>query len=173
MKEMEWFWRCSEEEDLARRAIARVWRSIGVSCTDWEGGEKKGKVGEGQKQDIVNDAMDVLAICGPQYMHAYPSVEQLDVVARKLICERGVGRRIVKREDFKGLMRLLLSMRLYREKWGSFYHFGEFVDEKYGEKDHVEEMVDGMIGGGCDQWIKDEQLEEVVQMMVCLLISPK
>lgn len=115
----------------------------------------------------LSDVMYVLIMVVPQFMHAAPSPEQLEVVAWNLFARGPIlMQREVRREGVSTLMNLLLRMRLSNEKWGSSYHLGDFVDTSRADKEMTEALVNSLTGGGSEQTITFDQLLLSIDMVV-------
>ncbi|OBT52701.1 hypothetical protein VE04_07153 [Pseudogymnoascus sp. 24MN13] len=152
-RELDWFWR-NDEAFFRRASFERMFRSIGVlETTNQLLKEQNGMT------SALSDAMDVLIMVVPQFMHGAPSPEQLEVVARNLFAkEPTLTQREVRREDVSTLMDLLLRMTLSEEKWGSVYHLGDFVDASPADKELTEALVNSLTGDGSEQIVTYDQL---------------
>ncbi len=115
----------------------------------------------------LSDAMDVLIVVVPQFMHAAPSPEQLEVVARKLFAgEPTLTQREVRRDVVSILMNLLLRMRLNKEKWGSFYHLSAFAEASPADEELTEALVNSLTGDESEQTVTSDQLLRAIDMLV-------
>ena len=160
-RELDWFWR-NDAAFFRRARFERMFRSIGVAeSTTHVLKQQNGMT------SALSDAMDVLIMLVPQFMHAAPSPEQLEVVARNLFArEPTLTQREVRREDVSILMDLLLRMRLTNEKWGSSYHLGDFVDASPADKELTEALVNSLIGDGSEQIVTSDQLLLAIDIVV-------
>lgn len=102
----------------------------------------------------LSDAMDVLIVVVPQFMQTAPSPEQLEVVARTLFAEEPtLAQREVRRDLVSTLMNLLLRIRLNKEKWGSFYHLGDFAEASLADEGLTEALVNTLTGDESEQTV--------------------
>ncbi|KAI0468349.1 hypothetical protein F4859DRAFT_491319 [Xylaria cf. heliscus] len=164
-RELEWYWR--QDAAFFRRAgFTRIFRSIAVS--DYTSLKEQ----QIDMTSSLSDAMDVLVMIGPQFIHAAPSEPQLESVARKLFAEGPpvVQRQVVEREDVSALMQLLLRLRLREERWGACYHFGDLVEAGSGEEDFAKVLVDTLTGDRNEQIVTFQELSGVIDLMPNLLL---
>ncbi|ETS77037.1 hypothetical protein PFICI_10911 [Pestalotiopsis fici W106-1] len=158
-RELDWFWR-HDAAFFHNACFARVFRSLAVPETATiEQGKSVNQVND--VTPSLSDAMDVLVMVGPQFIHAMPSERQLETVARRLFisgpaAERGSARR----EDVSNLMELLLRLELNEEKWGSYYHYGHILQADPANEEFTEALVDALMGGENKQVMTPEQLLE-------------
>ncbi|OBT83027.1 hypothetical protein VE02_07762 [Pseudogymnoascus sp. 03VT05] len=159
-RELEWFWR-NDAAFFRRASYERMFRSIGAPETTTQPLKQQNGM-----TSALSDAMDGLIMVGPQFMHAAPSPEQLEVVARNLFArEPALTQREVRWEDVSTLMNLLLRMRLNKEKWGSFYHLGDFVYASPADKELTEALVDSLTGDGSEQTVTSDQLLRAIDIV--------
>ncbi|ELR09470.1 hypothetical protein VC83_00615 [Pseudogymnoascus destructans] len=150
---LEWFWR-NDAAFFRRANFERMFRSIGVPETTTQLLNQQNGM-----TSALSDAMDVLIMVVPQFMHAAPSPEQLEVVAWNLFArETTLTQREVKREVVSTLKYLLLRIRLNKEKWRSFCHLGDFVDASPADKELTEALVNSLTGDGSEQTVTSDQL---------------
>ncbi|KAK6072575.1 hypothetical protein SCUP234_09125 [Seiridium cupressi] len=116
-RELEWYWR-NDATDFHRASFERIFRSIAAPDRN------TGNEFQHEKNDttsMLSDAMDDLVMVGPQFMHAMPSTEQLETIARKLSTEGfAVARKAVTREESSALINLLLRLDLRKENGAGF-----------------------------------------------------
>ncbi|KAK6063347.1 hypothetical protein SCUP515_12501 [Seiridium cupressi] len=116
-RELEWYWR-NDATDFHRASFERIFRSIAAPDRN------TGNEFQHEKNDttsMLSDAMDDLVMVGPQFMHAMPSTEQLETIARKLSTEGfAVARKAVTREESSALISLLLRLDLRKENGAGF-----------------------------------------------------
>lgn len=147
--------------------IARLFRSIGISTTT-------ARLKEYSLPDdpTVSDAMDVLAMVVPQFIHGGPSPEQLEIVARRLFSEEpAVTERSVGRKEVLALIGLLLRLRVKKEIWGSggsFFNFGDIAEASSTDAEVVEALVNSLLDYKNEQPIASEQLLRVTDLMASL-----
>ncbi|OBT43810.1 hypothetical protein VE00_06305 [Pseudogymnoascus sp. WSF 3629] len=152
-RELDWFWR-NDAAFFRRAKFERMFRSIGVPETTTQVPKQQNGMAS-----ALSDVMDALIMVVPQFMHAAPSPEQLEVVARNLFAREPTLTQIeVRREDVSTLMDLLLRMRLTNEKWGSSYHLSDFVDASPADKELTEAIVNSLTGDGSEQTVTSDQL---------------
>ncbi|OBT70954.1 hypothetical protein VF21_10226 [Pseudogymnoascus sp. 05NY08] len=164
-RELEWFWR-NDAAFFRRASFKRMFRSIGVPETTTRLLKQQNGM-----TSTLSDAMDVFIMVGPQFMHAAPSPEQLEAVARNLFArEPTLTQREVRREDVSTLVDLLLRMRLNKEKWGSFYHLGDFVDASPADNELTEALVNSLIGDGSEQTVTSDQLLRAIDIVANLQV---
>ncbi|KAJ9138370.1 hypothetical protein NKR23_g8493 [Pleurostoma richardsiae] len=140
-RELDWFWR-NDATFFRRASFARIFRSIATPQSTHlaESGEQQDDV-----EPLVSDASDVLVMVGPQFMHAMPSTELLDLTARRLLAGGPtVARRAVSPEEVSTLMSLLLRTKLGKNKWGSFYHHGSVAEANPADEGLIEALVDSL-----------------------------
>lgn len=171
-RELDYFWR-NDDSFFHRASFKRVFRSIGVLETATQLSKQQTQ----QQNDInseLSDTMDVLIMIGPQFIHAAPSSEQLEIVARKLFAkEPFIKQRKVKRKEISILMSLLLRIRLKKEKWGSwgsYYNLGDFAEANLVDKTLTEVLVNSLMGNESDQTITSEQLLKAMDLIVSLFL---
>ena len=115
----------------------------------------------------LSDAMDVLIMVVPQFVHAAPLPEQLEVVARKLFAgEPTMTQREARPEVVSTLMNLLLRMRLNKEKPGSFYYLSDFAEASPADEELTEALVSNLIGDESEQTVTSDQLLRAIDMVV-------
>ncbi|KAI1755548.1 hypothetical protein F4782DRAFT_408779 [Xylaria castorea] len=164
-RELDWYWR-RDATFFRKASFARIFRSIAVPDHI------------SLKQQLVDmtssvsDAIDVLVMIGPQFMHAVPSESQLESVARKLFAEGPsvVGRQVVRREDVSVLIRLLLRLRLEERRWDTRCHLGNLVEAESTEGDLTEVLVDTLTGDDSGQLITFQQLAGAIDLIPNLLL---
>lgn len=160
-RELDWFWR-NDEAFFRRAKFERMFRSIGVTETTTQVLKQQNGMAF-----VLSDAMDVLIMVVPQFMHAAPSPEQLEVVAGNLFArETTLMQREVRREDVSTLINLLLRMRLSNEKWGSSYHLGDFVDASPADKELTAAIVNSLTADGSEQTVTSDQLLLAIDIVV-------
>lgn len=133
----------------------------------------------------LSDAIDVLVMIAPQFIHAGPSELQLESVAWKLFAEGlPVARRqIVRREDLSALINLLLGLELQEGRGDICYRLGDAVQGTSEEEDSTKAFVDALAGEDNGQAIAFQQLFGAIELMVskadmkvpkpgCILIFP-
>ncbi|KAI0398671.1 hypothetical protein F4802DRAFT_614977 [Xylaria palmicola] len=164
-RELDWYWR--ESAPFFHRAgIARVLSSLTLPS-----------VSGGPQQNIdvgaFNDAMDVLAMTGPQLINAVPSEDQLEPVVRRLFAEGGrrvVRGQTVKREDLSTLMDLLLRLSLREHRWGSSYPFGNIIE---GDCEHggvTKALVDFLASNDGGENVRVQQLVRMIGLLPNFLL---
>lgn len=85
------------------------------------------ELAEAQTESVLTDAMDILAMVGPEFLHSRPTPKQFKTLAKKLF-PGGVVKREVRRGDASILMSLLIRLRAKKEKWGSRREFHNHGD---------------------------------------------
>jgi hypothetical protein len=76
--ECEHVWRCDEsrfhsaviQQQYHPARIERLFKSIGKPNA------KNNELNEEQTESVLTDAMDILALCGPKFLHSRPTTEQ-------------------------------------------------------------------------------------------------
>lgn len=97
-------------------------------------------------KSTLSDAMDVLVMLGPQFIHAMPSEAQLEAVARRLFASgNAAARTAVRRQDVSTLMDLLLRMRLRKEKWGLLHHYGSVVEDSPADEEFTNALASSLL----------------------------
>lgn len=136
-RELDWYWR-RDDAFFRDASLARMFRSLAPQ--DKVGSEKLTE--EDDMSSSLSDAMDVLVMLGPQFIHAMPSEEQLEAVARRLfVSGSAAARRAVGRQDVSTFMDLLLRMRLRKEKWGLLHHYGSVVEAGPADEEFTNALV--------------------------------
>ncbi|KAI0872530.1 hypothetical protein GGS24DRAFT_431822 [Hypoxylon argillaceum] len=161
-RELDWYWR--ESGVFFRKAgFARIFRSIAVPDRRFSAQQET----EDAASSALSDAMDVLIMVGPQFIHAVPSETQLESVARRLFADGpAVPRRsLVRREDISTFMELLVRLRLRDEKWAKSYHFGAIVQARSANGDLTKGLVDGLTGTYSEQNITAKPFSEHIELM--------
>lgn len=169
-RELEWFWR-NDTAFFLRASLERIFRSIAVP-------ESMACVESSRQPDdmtsSLSDAMDVLVMVGPQFMHAMPSSEQLETVARKLFAEGpATTRGAVRREEISALISLLLRLKLEKEKWGFFYNLGDVVEASPGDEGFTEALVNSLTCDDGNQTITNELLLRAIDLMASQVTHPQ
>ncbi|KFZ13844.1 hypothetical protein V502_06414 [Pseudogymnoascus sp. VKM F-4520 (FW-2644)] len=159
-RELEWFWR--NDASFFRRAnFERTFISIGVPETITQPLKQQNGM-----TSALSDAMDVLIMVVPQFMHVAPSPEQLEVVARKLFAgEPTMTQREVRLEVVSTLMNLLLRIRLNKEKPGSFYYLSDFAEANPADEELTEAFINSLIGDESEQTVTSDQLLRAIDMV--------
>jgi hypothetical protein len=142
--------------------IERLFRSIGKSNA------KNNEVDEEQTESTLTDAMDILAMCGPEFLHSRPTTEQWKALAKKLF-PGGVARKEVKRDDVFTLISLLIRLRLKKEKWGTlreFYNHGEIVETNPAYRELTNSLVNSLIGYEAQERTKAERNSKTIDLIV-------
>ncbi|KAH7384951.1 hypothetical protein BKA64DRAFT_681831 [Cadophora sp. MPI-SDFR-AT-0126] len=109
--------------DWQRIRIERLWRSIGTPCSNSSG------LDENKIEPVLLDAMDVLCVIGPEFVHFGPTPEQLENVARRLLDGAAVQTEVTKGDE-QTLRRLLERVVVRGETWGLFgkkYNYGDIA----------------------------------------------
>ncbi|KAL3418043.1 hypothetical protein PVAG01_11052 [Phlyctema vagabunda] len=157
-RELEWFWR-NDAVFFQNASFERIFRSIAVEKT----------AGQSSKPNYMNssvsDAMDVLIMVGPQFMHAAPTPEQLEIVARTLFATKASLQTEIKRQDMKTLIVLLLRLELQKEKWATLYNFGEIVDSSPIVEELAEALVNSLIGNSSEEDTASEQIVHAMNLV--------
>ncbi len=165
-REFDWFWR-NDASFFLEAGFKRIFRSIGVPGTTAQADPLQQ---ENDMACMVSDAMDVLVMVGPQFIHALPPQEQLKGVARKLFTGGpAVAQSAVTRKEVSALMSLMLRMRLKEDKWGSCYHFGDVTEASPADEGLTETLVSCLAGDKREQTITSEQLLRATNLLVSLL----
>ncbi|OBT99608.2 hypothetical protein VE01_02857 [Pseudogymnoascus verrucosus] len=160
-RELDWFWR-NDAAFFRRASFERMFRSIEVPETTTQLLKEQNDI-----NSALSDAMDVLIVVVPQFMHAAPSPEQLEVVAPNLFAREPIlTQRELRREDVSILMDLLLRMRLSEEKWGLVYHLGDCVDASPADKELTEALVNSLTGDGSEKIVTYDQLLLAIDTVV-------
>ncbi|KAI0013671.1 hypothetical protein F4779DRAFT_347726 [Xylariaceae sp. FL0662B] len=161
-REFDWFWR-NDACFFREAGFKRIFRSIGVLGTTAQAEPPQ----QGNDMTcIVSDAMDVLVMIGPQFIHAVPSQEQLEGVARKLFTGGpAVAQRTLTRKEVSVLVSLMLRMRLEEEKWGSSYNFGDITQASPADEGLTEALVSCLAGDKHERTITSEQLLGAINLL--------
>ncbi|KAI0438938.1 hypothetical protein F4803DRAFT_554568 [Xylaria telfairii] len=164
-RELDWYWR----QDVAffrKASFARIFRSIAVP-DDVSLKQQQIDITSG-----LSDAMDVLVMLGPQFIHAVPSEPQLESVARKLFAEGPpvARRQVMKREDVSVLIDLLLRLRLEERTWSTCCYIGHLATVESGEADLTQVLIDALTGDNSGQMITIQQLSGAITLMPNLLL---
>ncbi|KAK5994865.1 hypothetical protein PT974_03251 [Cladobotryum mycophilum] len=138
-REFEWYWR-KDEAFFRRASCERIFRSIGVPETATQLSSRQSDM-----TSIVSDAMDVLVMTAPQFMH--------------------VAQREVKREHVSTLIGLLLRMRLKKDKWAWLYHHGDFAEANPAAEELAEALTGSLFGNESDQTMAPKQLSEAISLI--------
>ncbi|KAI0410687.1 hypothetical protein F5X98DRAFT_381529 [Xylaria grammica] len=161
-RELDWFWR-NDAAYFRKASVQRIFRSI-VVPESTAGADLAMHLSD--MTCVLSDAADVLVMVGPQFIHAMPSPEQLEIVARKLSSETpDLARRTVRREEVSILINLLLRVRLEEEKWGSCWNFGDIVESRPVVGRTARPIVNSIIGKDGDRSIISEQFPTIVDLM--------
>ncbi|KAK9778135.1 putative TLDc domain-containing protein [Seiridium cardinale] len=161
-RELEWYWR-NDAAYFHRASFERIFRSIAApdKNTDNELPHEKNDT-----TSMLSDAMDVLVMVGPQFMHAMPSTGQLETIARKLSIEGpAIARKAVTREESSILISLLLRVDLRKEKWGWLHHFGDVVADSPLCEGLTKALINHLTGGEDEQSITSDQLLKATNSM--------
>ncbi|TRX89572.1 hypothetical protein FHL15_009481 [Xylaria flabelliformis] len=164
-RELDWYWR-QDTAFFRKASFVRMFRSIAAPD------HKSRSQQQVDMTSSLSDAMDVLVMIGPQFMHAMPSEPQLESVARKLFVEGPpvAGGQVVRREDLSALIRLLLRLRLKERIWGTRCHFGNLVEAESGEEYLTEVLVDTLTGDNSGQIVTFQQLTGAIDLIPNLLL---
>ncbi|KAI1127404.1 hypothetical protein F5Y10DRAFT_242974 [Nemania abortiva] len=161
-RELDWFWR-NDAVFFRRASFERIFRSIGTP-EDMAGTEPLEK--KSDMTSTVSDAMDVLIMVGPQFIHAAPSPAQLEAVARRLVAEGPVvERRIVRRKDISTLMSLLQRIKLKEGNRGSFYNPGSISETNQTDEALTEAVVKSLTGDQSGEDVTLDQLRGSTDLM--------
>ncbi|KAI1158524.1 hypothetical protein F5B18DRAFT_640510 [Nemania serpens] len=163
-RELDWYWR-QDAAFFRRASFARLFRSIAVP--DHVSLEQP----QSDMTSSLSDAIDVLVMIAPQFIHAGPSELQLESVAWKLFAEGlPVARRqIVRREDLSALINLLLGLELQEGRGDICYRLGDAVQGTSEEEDSTKAFVDALAGEDNGQAIAFQQLFGAIELMPDLL----
>lgn len=152
-RELDWYWR-RDDAFFRDASLARMFRSLAPQ-------DKVRSEDLTEEDDIepsLSDAMDVLVMLGPQFIHAMPSEGQLEAVARRLFASGDAAvRGAVRRQDVSTLMDLVLSMRLRKEKWGLIHHYGSVVEAGPADEEFTNVLV-ASLATDESEFITPEQL---------------
>ncbi|KAK6220718.1 hypothetical protein LQW54_001909 [Pestalotiopsis sp. IQ-011] len=152
-RELDWYWR-RDDAFFNDASLVRMFRSLAPQ--DKVGSE--GSTDEDDMRSSLSDAMDVLVMLGPQFIHAMPSEGQLEAVARRLFASENVAARgAVRRQDVSVLMNLLLRMRLRKGKWGRLHHYGSIMEAGPADEELTRVLV-ASLAGDANEIIAPEQL---------------
>ncbi|KAI0967782.1 hypothetical protein F4678DRAFT_482811 [Xylaria arbuscula] len=160
-RELDWYWR-ENGAFFHKAGLTRVFRSIAILADEfWE-----------QESPTVSDAMDVLVMLGPQFIHAIPSGSQLEAVSRKLFTDWPAvePRNVVKQEDISILMDLLIRLRLHERRWANYYHFGTVVEADSTSQDLTRALVNSLTEKCGEQKIKVQHLSGYMDLMPNLVL---
>lgn len=172
-RELDWFWR-RDATFFHNASFARVFRSLAAPETAIPDHDDKSATPVNDMTTSLSDAMDVLVMVGPQYIHAMPSEKQLEDVARRLFVSRpAVGQWAVRREDISTLMDLLLRTRLDKKKWSSFYHHGHIFQADPAYHGFTKALVAGLMGDESKQSITPEELLDATGLLVSSNENPR
>ncbi|GAW10955.1 hypothetical protein ANO14919_002930 [Xylariales sp. No.14919] len=161
-RELDWFWR-NDAAYFRKASVQRIFRSI-VVPESTAGADLAMHLSD--MTCVLSDAADVLVMVGPQFIHAMPSPEQLEIVARKLSSETpDLARRTVRREEVSILINLLLRVRLEEEKWGSCWNFGDIAESRPVVGRTARPIVNSIIGKDGDRSIISEHFPTIVDLM--------
>ncbi|KAI0432796.1 hypothetical protein F5Y09DRAFT_300928 [Xylaria sp. FL1042] len=166
-RELDWYWR--ESGAFFRKAgFARIFRSIAISDHEFPYQQQETNI----LPSDLSDAMDVLVMIGPQFIHAIPSESQLESVARKLYADGPavVQRNVARREDLSGLIDLLLRLRFQEEKWARSYHFGSIVEAEPAREYLTEALVNSLTERCQGQNINVQHLSEQMDLTPNLVL---
>ncbi|KAF2967832.1 hypothetical protein GQX73_g5761 [Xylaria multiplex] len=166
-RELDWYWR--ESSAFFRKAgFTRIFRSIAVPENEFPEQQQEMDI----TSSALSDAMDVLVMIGPQFIHSVPSESQLGSVARRLFADGPAvsQRNVVMRKDILVLMDLLLRLRLQEERWAGSYHFGTVVEAESARGDLTEAIVDCLTGRCNEQYVTIQQLSKQMDLMPHFLL---
>lgn len=145
-RELEYHWRIEGDSFFHRASLERLFRSIAAAETEKTETAARSAI-SAQQNSVLSDVMDVLVMLGPHDMNAIPSVEQLEMVARRLLAVGpAVVQRAVRRKEVSILMSLLLRMRLSKDKWRLYYNLGDFVEANMANDELTEALVNSLAG---------------------------
>lgn len=165
IRELEYFWR-NDASFFREAGFARLFRSIGISRTTTQPTERSIQI-----DSSLSDAMDVLVMVVPQFVHGCPSPEQLEVVARKLFTVGPAATRDVGREEVSTLIGLLLRLRVKKEMWGSggsYFNVGDIAEAGSADAELTEALVNSLAEHKSEQPLTSEQLLKAIDLMVSL-----
>ncbi|KAJ5620840.1 hypothetical protein N7510_004824 [Penicillium lagena] len=118
---------------------------------------------------LEEDVMDVLAMTQPQSVSLAPSPDQLGPAARKLLDEGPTRTQYrVARRDLSTLLSLLLRLRLYKAKWGSYFHYGTFDSAEPGDEKLANILVNGLGEVRDGENLTSKQLLRAMDLLVCM-----
>ena len=169
-RELEYFWR-NDASFFRKAGFARLFRSIGISTTTTQ-------LMEHSLQDdpCLSDAMDVLIMVGPQFVHGGPSPEQLEFVARRLCAEEPVvTQRNVGQKELSTLIGLLLRLRVTKGVWGSggsYFNVGDIAKACSADAELTEALADSLLDQKSEQPTTSQQLLRVINLMASLPLYP-
>ncbi|KAI1425302.1 hypothetical protein F5Y12DRAFT_747890 [Xylaria sp. FL1777] len=161
-RELDWFWR-NDAAFFRKASLERIFRSIALPENT-----AKEEISRQLNSMIsaVSDVQDVLIMVGPQFMHTFPTPEQLETVPRRLFGGRlHFLRGVLRREEVSTLISLLLRMRLSEEKWCSFYTLSDIVEVNPGVEDLTTALVDSIIENESEHIIISERLLTIMGLM--------
>ncbi|KAI9931987.1 hypothetical protein AWENTII_010300 [Aspergillus wentii] len=106
----------NNREYAEKADFKRIFRSISVPVEEVKY----------ESVDVLNDAMDVLAMVQPRMMPFLPSQSELEPVVRRVLGDGISVRYDLQRKDLVVLVDLMLKLRLYTPRWGDNFHYGTF-----------------------------------------------
>ncbi|KAK0100450.1 hypothetical protein ONS95_008400 [Cadophora gregata] len=129
-------WRSEGGADWRRIRIERLLRSIDTPCSN------DIELNRNKTEPILLDAMDVLCVVSPEFIHFGLTPEQLEIVARRLLNGAMVQTELTK-GNLETLKRLLERVVVREETWGLFgkkYCYGDIA--ACGSKDSSHQRAD-------------------------------
>ncbi|KAF7527828.1 hypothetical protein G7054_g10346 [Neopestalotiopsis clavispora] len=164
-RELDWFWR-RDATFFHNASFARVFRSLAAPEMVTKYHDDKSIAQVNDITTSLSDAMDVLVMVGPQYIHAMPPEKQLEDVARRLFISRpAVGQGAVRREDISTLIDLLLRTRLDKKQWSSSYHYGHVLQPDPASQGFTKALVAGLMGDESKQSTIPEELLDATGLL--------
>ena len=159
----EYFWR--DDDSLFRIArIERLFRSIGMPVS------KVSRLEDPQTESLTTDAMDILAMVGPDFIGSGPRPDQYRSFAQKLF-DGVIMKTEVMRDDVFLLIDLLLRLRVRNEKWGShrMFNHGDFAEASPSSAALTNNLVDALAGENSCEPFTPATFHKVLDLMVGIL----
>lgn len=152
-----------------------MFRSISVPGTV----RQKREEGERGMNAELSDAMDVLSMLGPRFVHCGPSPSQLEIVARRSLKEvnpQTLIQRKIAKVDLTVLVRLLLRLRVRKEKLGSYgSHLitSNLINASSVEQELTESLAGNLVSKESDEINKSDQFLRAIELTVSHFKSPE
>ena len=131
---------------------------------------KDSELEDPQTESLTTDAMDILAMVGPDFIDSGPRPDQYRRFVQKLF-DGGVMKTEVMRDDSFILMDLLLRLRVKNEKWGShrMFNHGDVAEASPSRAALTNNLVDALVGDNSCEPFTPATFHKVLDLMVGIL----
>lgn len=123
-----------------------------------------------QTESLTTDAMDILAMVGPDFIGSGPRPDQYRSFAEKLF-DGVIMKKEVMRDDIFLLMDLLLRLRVRNKKWGShrMFNHGDVAEASPSRAALTNNLVDVLVGENSCEPFTPATFLKVLDLMVDML----